>query len=334
MFSIESLSIFVSPPFIFLSAAAVLNGALLVRTIYIIAATPVLLPTNPLPTTIPKISILLPVRNEASRILRENVQSLLLQSYPQLEIVAVDDKSTDQTPQILREYEASTNTRLSLIQGIEPPRGWMGKTFALHQAKVASAGEWLLACDADVIYSEEAISSSLAFALKHRLDALSLLPRVIMLTFWEAVIIPAMCWLSLMRVSTTQTNRESSRACFGYGNFILFRRKAHDAIGSFEAYRNDILDDCAIMELLKSRGFRIMVADGSSIMRSRMYSSLSQMFMGFGKNSFAALRFSILRTTAVVLGEVIFVFFPHVYILYVVATCATLSSSVYVAFVA
>jgi len=311
----EIFSFFSSADYILL-LSVLLCGVLFIRTLYIIIATPVIYPDNSLSFKSPQVSVLLPVRNEASRILRENVQSLLYQSYPHIEIIAIDDRSADSSLEILQELASVYVERLKVIQGQEPPDNWIGKTFALEQAKRTSSSEWLITVDADVVYSDSIISASLEFAYNHRLDALSLLPQVTMHSFWESVVIPVMCWLSLMRVSTTQANRKTSKASFGYGNFILFRRSAHDKIGGFKAYKDNILDDCAIMQRLKSQGFNIMVCDGTKLMKSRMYASLQEIFLGFGKNSFAALDYSRIRIIAVVLAEILFVLFPLVYLLY------------------
>lgn len=323
MLQVDSPWVLTSISEIVLISSAIICGALFLRTLYMILATPIVLTTEHLPKDDRHVSVLLPVRDEASRVLRKNLESLLAQSYQQIEIIAVDDRSADETPAILHHYKALNPNRLHLVEGREPPPGWLGKTFALQLAKTAARGEWLATVDADVIFSGHIISASLAFAAKHDLHALSLLPRVLTVTFWEAVVIPVMSWLSLMRVSTTQANRQSSRACFGYGNFILFQRSAHDRIGGFEAYSGDILDDCAIMERLKSHRFTVMVADGSKLMKSRMYYSLREIFLGFGKNSFAALRYSSLRVLGVVFAETLFVFVPHVYLLYQLATQGT-----------
>lgn len=300
----------------FFAIGAIVSGSFLIRTLYMLIFTPTLNSCENNISPAPSVSILLPARNEASRVLRNNAESLLAQSYCNLEIIAVDDRSTDQTLDILKDVSSVDSDRFTIITGKEPPSGWMGKIFALHQAKQASSGEWLISVDADVIYSAEIISAALSFAHEHNLDALSLLPHVKMESYWESVVIPAVSWLSLMRVSTTQANRKTSNACFGYGNFILFKKNAHDAIGGFEAYRDNILDDCVIMEMLKSRGYNVMVADGSKLMYSRMYSNLREIVLGFAKNSFAALRFSVPRTLGVIFSEVFFILFPLLYIPY------------------
>ena len=285
----------------------------LVRTIYILLATPIAHISCLESSEGPKVSILLPVRNEADRVLRRNLRSLITQNYDHFEVIAVEDNSTDDSLSILREAEQNAGGKLRVIKGEPPPNDWLGKLFSLHQAKHSANGEWLLLADADIIYSEKAVESALRFAIENHLDALSLLPRAKMWTFWEQVLIPVMAWLSLMRVSTTQANRQRSRACFGYGNFILLRRAAHNSIGGFETYKGDILDDCATMEHLKRCGYRVMVADGAELLQARVYSSLGEMLKGFGKNAFPALRFSHARLLGVVLMEILFIFLPLAY---------------------
>lgn len=302
---------------ILLLLSAIICITLFLRTLYIILFTPTLKTSAKLTFNAPLVSILLPVRNEESRILRENVKSLISQNYPQLEIVAVDDQSTDKSFDILQEFSNLKNSKMKALRGNEPPDDcWIGKTHALYQAKQVAKGDWLVSVDADVIYSNNIISAAMEYAQKNKLDALSLLPRVLMVKFWETVVLPVVSWLSLMRVSTTQANRSNSKACFGYGNFILFRGSAHDSIGGFESYKNDILDDCAIMERLKAHGFRIRIIDGSKLMKSKMYAGLKEIILGFRKNTFAALRNSIIRSVAVILSEILFIFFPPIYIIH------------------
>jgi len=298
-----------------LMIAAAVNGILLVRTIFIILMTPRISGVPISANHSPSVSILLPARNEASRILELNVDSLVNQDYQSLEIIAVDDRSTDGTLQILRQFRDAHPKQLRVIEGRVTPRGWLGKLFALEQAKSVAKGEWLIMMDADVLYSREIVSSALDFVSKNGLDGISLLPQLEMLSFWEAVVMPAMSWLFLMRVSPTQANRKASRACFGLGHFVMFRRSAHDHIGGFAKYKGVILDDCATMELLKNAGHNVKVGYSPKLMRSRFYNCLAEIIQGFGKNSFASLRFSKVRVSGFVLYEIFVIYFPHVYAL-------------------
>lgn len=288
---------------------------LLIRTIYIIKFTPSLKTKNTLSTFSPFISILLPVRNESGRVLKQNIESLVNQKYSNFEIVVVDDRSTDDSAIIIKNIQTKYPDKLKFFSGLPPSDNWVGKTHALQQAKEKAQGDWLIAVDADVIFSPYIITSAIDLIAEKRLDALSLLPKVKMESFWEKSVIPIICWLSIMRVSPTQANRKSSKNCFGYGNFIMFSRVAHDAINGFEGYKDNILDDCVIMEKLKSANYRVMVAGGDNLMESRMYKNLAEIIQGFGKNTFAALGYKLWKAVILVLTLILIVYFPIFYLL-------------------
>ncbi|MCD4651287.1 MAG: glycosyltransferase family 2 protein [Candidatus Cloacimonetes bacterium] len=285
------------------------------RTCYIMIFTPILHDTTIHNDNVSSVSILLPVRNEAKRVLGDCLTSLLNQDYPNYELVIVNDRSTDNSNEILQFHlHRQSCKKTILIDGSPLQNNWIGKTFALQQAKVSSTGEWLLMVDADVIFKPNAVSLAMDFAEKYNLDALSLLPRVKMISVYEMFIIPIISWLSLLRVSPTQANRTSSRKCFGYGNFILCKRHAHNAIGGFESYKSHILDDCIIMEKLKLAEYNVMVCDGANLMRSRMYDSLPEIINGFTKNSFAALNNNVVNSFVAVLLIVLLAILPCIFL--------------------
>jgi len=304
-----------SPIDYWLAGAACFCLLLFIRTSYILIVTPRVGHSTRVIPTMPLVSVLLPVRNEADRVLYHSVRSLVQQNYCPLEIVAVDDRSSDASLAILRKAEQEADGKLKVIEGRPPPPGWLGKLHALHQASCVAHGEWVLLTDADVIHSQDAVRRGLQFAIDNQLDALSLLPAVEMRTLWERIVEPTMAWLCFMRVSPTQANRRSSSASYGYGNYILVRRAALDSIGGFSRHRDAILDDCVIMENLKRSGFRVMVADGRDLLRARMYASLPEIVSGFGKNSFPALHYSLVRLAAVLFIEASCIMFPFVYLL-------------------
>jgi cellulose synthase/poly-beta-1,6-N-acetylglucosamine synthase-like glycosyltransferase len=274
------------------------SAFLSIRTVYIVLNTPSLDAKHTTYFRRRCVTVLLPIRNEATRVLRENLNSLLMQKGAAVDVVAVNDESTDNTADVLDDARMRFGRRLVVVDGTSRPAGWMGKTWALEQAKRESCASILVSADADVIYEPTIVARAVALFEQEKLDALSVLPRIEMVGLWEAIVIPAMIWLGVMRVSPTQTNRPASRAAFGHGNFIMFRRDAHDAIGGFAAYRADVLDDCAVMERLKAGGFRVRVVHGHRFLRSRMYASLAELCQGFGKNAFASLDFSIVRVVA------------------------------------
>lgn len=278
-------------------AAAML---LLCRTAYIALATPRL---HPHLGQVPLVSVdmLVPARNEADRGLDRHIRLLLDQSHQIARVIVTDDRSTDLTSTILANLASLYPQKLIVVRGVDKPLDWMGKTYALQQAKHASTAKWLALVDADVECDRGLLVAAIAHAESRGLDGLCVLPQFEYRSFWIGVVLPVMIWLSAMRVSPTQTNRPSSRYAFGFGNFILVRRESHDRIGGFEAYKSSVLDDCEIFERLKASGAAVQVVEGPRLLRSPMYDSLPQLWQGFSKNSFAALRYSWLRLFAVLL---------------------------------
>ncbi len=292
---------------------AFVNAAFFVRTLFILTVTPRLKRRTDAPNSHENpalVSVLVPARNEASRVVRENLLSLARQTYPALEVVVIDDRSTDSTLAILQDVQNTFPDRIYVVQGEPLPPGWLGKTFALQQGKERSRGEWLLLADADGIFDATAVASAMEFSRAHNLDALSLMPKVILESFWENLVLPVICWLTFMRISPTQANRPSSPYCCGNGSFILIRRTAHDAIGGFRRYRSHVVDDCAVMEVLKSAGYSAMLCGGAELLQTRMYSTLPEIVNGFAKNSFAVLNNSLLRLSGVIAWQMATVFFP------------------------
>lgn len=128
------------------------------------------------PTTdAPLVSVLIPARNEAHRVLSQSVRSVLAQNYEHLEVIVVNDRSTDVTESILRSI-AETDKRLHVVNGVEPPAGWLGKPYALQQALEVSRGSWVLTVDADMVLEKEAVRIAIGRALAGGCDILTLIP--------------------------------------------------------------------------------------------------------------------------------------------------------------
>jgi cellulose synthase/poly-beta-1,6-N-acetylglucosamine synthase-like glycosyltransferase len=130
------------------------------------------------------VSIIVPVRNEAHRVLEKSLSSILNQSYKNYELVVLNDCSTDETEEILRKLQAF-NAKLKVINGRQTPDGWLGKPYALQQAFQHSQGKWILTTDADIIFSPEALQTALNYAEENKLDALTLMPKQICELFAE-----------------------------------------------------------------------------------------------------------------------------------------------------
>jgi chlorobactene glucosyltransferase len=247
----------------------------------------VVTPTPP-PTPAPSISVIVPARDEARNI-RRCVESLLAQAYPNYEVIVLDDRSTDSTPAILGRIAAS-DPRLKVIRGDELPKGWAGKPHALHQAAQAARGEWLCFVDADTFVEPEALASTCAKAIGTQADLFTIMTRQIMGTFWERTVLPLVMTALSVGFSPRNVNDPERRDAVANGQFILIRRSVYDAVGGYERIKDRIVEDKALSELVKWTGHRLVVADGRHVARTRMYTSLPEMWEGWTKNIYLGLR--------------------------------------------
>ena len=235
------------------------------------------------PGPAPRVSVVVPARNEERNIDR-CVRSLLAQDYPDFELVVVDDRSTDQTGTILDRI-ADGDARLRVVHGVEPPAGWLGKNHAIHQGVAAADCDYLLFVDADTDLHPACLAQVAAFAEERGSDLLTLLPRLVNLSFWERVVQPAIGQLVLAWFPSKWINDPARpKAASANGPFLLFRRAAYDAIGGHEAVKGDIVEDLTLARRIKESGRRLSYVLGTELQRLRMYTSFREIWNGWSKN--------------------------------------------------
>jgi chlorobactene glucosyltransferase len=240
------------------------------------------------PHNAPLVSICIPARNEENNI-RRCVESALAQDYPNIEVIVLDDRSTDATLTQLAEI-ASRDSRLLPISGSDLPVGWAGKPHALYQASAVAHGEWLCFVDADTFLEPQAISSVYAKALETEADLFTVMTRQILGSFWEKVVMPLVMTALSVGFSPRKVNDPSRRDAVANGQFIFIRRSIYDLIGGHEKVKDQIVEDKAISEQVKWNGHRLVVADGMQVVSTRMYTSLATMWEGWTKNIYLGLR--------------------------------------------
>ena len=241
------------------------------------------------PSTWPILSIIVPARNEEHQI-EQCVRSLLAQEYRYFEVIVVDDRSDDGTARILREL-ARSDTRLRIVDGEPLPEGWVGKPWALQQGSRSARGEWLLFTDADTLHHPQAASSALDYALLHDLRALSLLPTQRFETVGERVLLPTILWMIAFGVGSLQAINDPKRkdAAIFNGQYLLFERRAYDALGGHAAVRGYIAEDYEFARLVKSDGrFPANLVGAGGLVSTRMYRSAREIWRGFSKNLYVA----------------------------------------------
>jgi len=240
----------------------------------------------------PLISVCIPARNEESNIGR-CVEALLAQTYPNFEIVVLDDRSTDATAEILKNLAMGSTLRkvpLKIIKGSDLPSGWAGKPYALTQAVAAARGEWLCFVDADTFATPEALSAVYAKAIETEADLFTIMTRQIMLTFWERAVLPLVMLALSVGFSPRKVNDPNRKDAIANGQFICIKRAVYEAVGGHEAIKGSIVEDKDLAVLVKGKGYRLVVADGRGVASTRMYTSLAEMWEGWTKNIYLGLR--------------------------------------------
>ncbi len=233
-------------------------------------------------TSGPLVSIIIPARNEARNIER-CVRSVLATTYAPIEVIVVDDRSTDGTAEIV---EQATGNRLRLVRGVEPPAGWFGKQWAIVQGYNVARGELLLFADADTEHQPELLPRAVRGLQVERVDLFSVLPRQEMRTFWERLIQPHVFvalesrFAYLASVNRTRTYWNA----IANGQFILTTRAAYDAVGTHEAVKHSVADDVVLAQNYVRAGKDIFIAQAREFMTTRMYGSLREIIAGWTKN--------------------------------------------------
>lgn len=243
---------------------------------------------SPLRADKPLISVCIPARNE-ERNIKRCVEALLTQTYPNFEIIVLDDRSTDSTPEILSGLSA-TDSRIKIIDGSDLPPGWAGKPHALIQAASVARGEWLCFVDADTFVTPDALAAVYAKAVETEADLFTIMTRQIMRTFWERTVLPLVMLALSVGFSPRKVNDPKRKDAIANGQFIFIKRDVYEAVGGHEAIKSSIVEDKDLAVLVKRKGYRLVVADGRQVASTRMYTSLAEMWEGWTKNIYLGLR--------------------------------------------
>lgn len=275
-------------PYLVVSTAFLIGGMFVIHWLHDQYQMDIVVEPAPPPSHALLISVCIPARNE-ERNIRACIEAIQNQDYPDFEIIVLDDRSTDATHEILRQL-AAQNDRLKIISGSDLPKGWAGKPHALFQASAIARGEWLCFVDADTFLSPATLSSCYAKALETQADMFTIMTFQILGTFWEKTIMPLVLTALSVGFSPRKVNDPNTKDAIANGQFILIKRSVYDAIGGHASVKNSIVEDKQISEQVKWNGYRLIVADGMQVVRTRMYTSLPEMWEGWTKNIYLGLR--------------------------------------------
>ncbi len=229
------------------------------------------------------VSVIIPARNERA-VIETVVTSVLASAYRPLEVLVVDDRSTDDTAARVGEL-ARRDPRLRLIAGEELPPGWYGKPWACLQGYRAARGDLLLFTDADTRHAPELLGRAVGALRETGADLLTIAPRQRCETFWERIVMPQIWLLLGVRYHPARVNRSRRpRDVIANGQFILMPRASYEAVGTHEAVRGDVAEDLALAQAVVAGGGRLHFAFAERLMETRMYQGLGALIEGWSKN--------------------------------------------------
>ncbi len=272
--------------------------------------------------SLPALSVLVPACNEAATLERA-MQSLLAVDYPRMEIIAVNDRSTDRTGDLL-ERLAAENPRLRVLHITDLPPGWLGKNHALHVASQEATGDWLLFTDADVVYTPDALVRAVSYACHAGTDHLVVSPRIETRDFWERLFASYFSLMLSLRCRIWDVADPRRSAYFGFGAFNMVRTAAYRAFGGHGALAMEVADDTKLGKVIKRHGFRTELVDGSDLLSVRWVIGFRGVMQCLTKNAFAGFDFNTPRMLVGVFGLLITAVYPVV-ALFLLAPCRWLA---------
>jgi glycosyltransferase involved in cell wall biosynthesis len=248
----------------------------------------------------PCVSIIVPARNEEQDI-ELSLTRLLELDYDNYEVIAVNDRSTDRTGEIMERVERSLprdlgEARLKVIHHRELPAGWLGKTHAMWTAANAATGDWLLFTDADVLFRPDSVRRAVTYAEAERADHLVLFPQMIMKRPGEFMMIAFFQTMFVFGHRPWKVADPKSRDHMGVGAFNMIRRSTYEAVGTYEALRMEVLDDMKLGKVVKNAGFAQRNVFGGNLISLRWAQGAKGVVDNLTKNFFAVLSFQWWRT--------------------------------------
>jgi hypothetical protein len=241
----------------------------------------------------PTLSILVPACNEADTI-EEASAALLREDYPSLQVILIDDRSTDGTRQII-DALAARDSRVTAVHVDRLPEGWLGKVHALQRALPVARGEWLLLSDADVHYAPGTLRKAIAHAVERGFDHLTALPHMLPGSFALDSVISAFGTLFTVGARVWSVGDPDSTAFVGVGAFNLVRRSAFDGTPGLQWLKLEIVDDVGLGLMMKRSGARCGVVNARGCISLHWYRTLGQFARGAERTWATLARFSMLR---------------------------------------
>lgn len=214
----------------------------------------------------PKVSVILPARNEEGFI-EKCINSLLYQDYENYEIVAVDDRSEDRTGEIIKKIAQGNSQVKYVLAGIKPSK-WIGKNWACVEGFKKATGDLLLFTDADTVHSKNTISLSVDHLMSEDLDALTVIPKMLCLDRWTKITLPVLSTFLHTRFSALRVNDSSKKTGYFFGSFFIINKKTYESVGTHEGVKSEIVEDGALGKKVKEAGFKLKMVRGEHLVEA------------------------------------------------------------------
>ncbi|MHC5108601.1 MAG: glycosyltransferase family 2 protein [Planctomycetota bacterium] len=242
-----------------------------------------------LPEEHPRISIIVAAKDEEDNI-ETCIRTLLAQTYRNYEVIAVDDRSDDKTPQILRSLRREYGERLKVIHIKQLREGWFGKNNAMREGVEAATGDWFCFTDADCRYdSPDTLTIALSDALENHVDFLSVTPVLETRCWWERVIQPVCASVLIVWFLPERVNKRHTKTAYANGAFMLLHRSCYDGVGGHDSVKTEVNEDIHMARAAKQRGYKLRVVENEDLYNTRMYTSLSQALKGWSRIFYGSL---------------------------------------------
>lgn len=233
------------------------------------------------PNPVPRISVVIPARNEEQD-LEAGLRSVLAQQGVELEVIVVNDHSTDQTG-ALADRVAAADRRVQVLHDPPLEPGWLGKANAMQQGAARATGEYLLFTDADIVHGPRCFASVAQLLRERAADLASAVPRLLVRTFWENVIVP-MYVAGFAQYGSAAIDDPASPDAIASGGLLLIKKDVFDALGGMAEVRGEMFDDVGLARLLKRHGKRVVFRIGAPLLQVQAFKTNRQAFWGTTKN--------------------------------------------------
>ena len=211
----------------------------------------------------PKVSIILPARNE-EEFIGKCLDSLIQQDYENYEIIVIDDSSNDTTGEIISEY-AKKYSKIIPVSARPKPDGWMGKNWACMEGYRKATGELLLFTDADTNHSKNVLSLAVSHLISFNLDALSAIPKMLTFDFWTKITLPMISTFLHTRFSALNVNNPSKKTGYFFGSFFILKKNTYEEVGMHEGVKQEIIEDGALGKKVKELGYKMKMVRGDHL---------------------------------------------------------------------